>query len=910
MSGGSGAPATGESCRAVGMNARIRAPKYVGHACPDAGPPGTADLTGFSAPQPAFEIPGVICDSTRMTDAPANPSPLQGIRVLVLDDEEQVRTLLRRDLTYAGCQVDTAADGRLGLAILMREDFDVIIVDIKMPNMGGGEFIREVRHIWPWLGIVIITGFTGAREVEEARAVGVERVVAKPFQLAELRQQVLAEAQEKRRRVLSSDSAFDRIQHELGLLRHFSETAVAAESLTEALRALSYGLAQLLPCAAVGVLNLQPAGKTLILTVTQPVSLAFVECVQDLILQRMTALTGTVITRDAVQLLYEGAACQEDAPAAVGSTLSVPIISGQQVRGLLTLAAAAEEAFSHRDISFLYHAANQLSTVILALNRMRQFAVRDGLTELFNRKGIEEELERVWLLAQRYHHPVGFVIFDIDHFKTLNDTYGHPVGDQLLREFAQLVRATARVSDIAGRYGGDEFVVILAEADTAATRAFCERLLDAIHRHVFCESTHALKLTASIGFAVSPAEETPLSASEVLSQADHALYNAKRSGRNRICGWEDLVPRPPPEPRGAAQPGAAPAEEPSRARVLLVDDDPNVILALQSILESEGYQIAAADTAATALKALREQPHFDIVMTDLNLPDGAGLDLLDKIHAQDDTIVRIVITGQATVDNAIACLRRGAFDFIEKPIHAGQLLAVLEKALEHRRLLVENRRYQHHIEDMVRRKSAELSDALLRKRAAAESTLEALAALIDAREHSTGQHSLRVGRLARLLARRLGLSEKEAEEIGHGALLHDIGKIAIPDSILLKPGPLAPEEWQVMKMHPEIGYNILRSHPDIISVAEIIHQHQERYDGSGYPRGLRGEQICLGARIFAVIDAYDAIRSTRAYSKSRSRTEAVGEITRESGRQFDPQVVTVFVEHIEEIEAVGAWPAE
>jgi putative two-component system response regulator len=118
----------------------------------------------------------------------------------------------------------------------------------------------------------------------------------------------------------------------------------------------------------------------------------------------------------------------------------------------------------------------------------------------------------------------------------------------------------------------------------------------------------------------------------------------------------------------------------------------------------------------------------------------------------------------------------GAHSFQRKPIHAGQLLAVLEKALEHRRLLVENRRYQHHIEDMVRRKSAELSDALLRKRAAAESTLEALAALIDAREHSTGQHSLRVGRLARLLARRLGLSEKEAEEIGHGALLHDIAK--------------------------------------------------------------------------------------------------------------------------------------
>ena len=188
-------------------------------------------------------------------------------------------------------------------------------------------------------------------------------------------------------------------------------------------------------------------------------------------------------------------------------------------------------------------------------------------------------------------------------------------------------------------------------------------------------------------------------------------------------------------------------------------------------------------------------------------------------------------------------------------------------------------------------------------------TLEAMADMLDARERMTGAHSKRVARISTLLARKLGCSLEEIEIIGTGALLHDIGKIGIPDAILLKAGPLTPEERAVMKMHPHIGYNIIKAGPGLEPASEIVLEHQERYDGQGYPRGLRGEEISLGARIFAVADAYDAIRSPRVYSPARSAAAAREEILRNRGTQFDPAVVGMLLDVQEEVEEIGGWLA-
>ena len=222
-------------------------------------------------------------------------------------------------------------------------------------------------------------------------------------------------------------------------------------------------------------------------------------------------------------------------------------------------------------------------------------------------------------------------------------------------------------------------------------------------------------------------------------------------------------------------------------------------------------------------------------------------------------------------------------------------------------LLVENQRYQTHMEDVVRQKSAALSRAHNEIRQSYDFTLEALGALLAVREHATAQHSVRVAKLARILSQEMGLSERDVDDISRGALLHDIGKMGIPDAILLKPGRLTEEEWKVVKSHPKTGYDILKSSPFLLQASEIVYSHQEKFDGSGYPRGLRGEEICLGARIFAVVDAYDAMRTERSYSKILPTEQSVEEIKSKRGTQFDPAVVDALLCCLPQIEAAGQW---
>jgi diguanylate cyclase (GGDEF)-like protein/putative nucleotidyltransferase with HDIG domain len=842
----------------------------------------------------------------------AEQKPMQNVRVLVLDDEETIRKLAHAFLSRAGCIVETAADGRDGLKLLLQRDFDVALVDLRMKDMGGSAFLEEARSIWPWLGIVIVTGHADAESIEHAHRFGVTRVLEKPLSAEDLISNVMEEARGKRQRVeMTASHSLDRIQDQLAIMRRFSETALNASNLEEAFRSLSIGLSRLLPCSAVGVLSQEGEQHVVYLTVVRPVAPEFLDQVESGMLQRLEALRGKSLAQAPLRIPIESAHIDATASPSVGSSFTVPIVMGGEVQGLLTLAASDPDAYRTQDISFLYHAANQLSTVLAALGRLRELSVRDVLTGVYNRRGMEEEYQRAWLLSRRYNIPIGVAVIDIDNFKGLNDTHGHPVGDQIIREFSGLVQKVARATDIVARYGGDEMVVVLPQAGPADAITFGERLLTAVRRHLFCAPALGLSLTSSIGVASSvnlkPSQRT---AESLVAAADQALYAAKKGGRNRVCVYQPEAPvaHIPDIAAVPADPDQARADARRRGRVLVVDDDPSVGDILSRILAKHSYEVEVLQSANEAIELLKQKTRqFDVVLTDLNMPEKSGLELLDELRSIDESVIKVVITGHATLDNAITSLRRGAYDFIEKPVVTAQLLAVMERATEYRRLKHENLNYHLHLEDMVRDKSAALRAALDQIRQSYEFTLEAMVALLDARERSTGQHSTRVRQLSVMIARELGLSESEVEDISHGALLHDIGKIAIPDSILLKPGPLTPEERTVMQTHPEIGFRILRSSPYLERACEIVYAHQEHFDGTGYPRNLKGDQIPLGARIFAVIDAYDAMRSDRVYRKALSAEKAVEEIRRNAGTQFDPAVVEVFVRCQPEIEKLGIW---
>jgi putative nucleotidyltransferase with HDIG domain len=259
------------------------------------------------------------------------------------------------------------------------------------------------------------------------------------------------------------------------------------------------------------------------------------------------------------------------------------------------------------------------------------------------------------------------------------------------------------------------------------------------------------------------------------------------------------------------------------------------------------------------------------------------------------------VTAVHDISVALAAIRNGAYDYLLKPFEREQLLATVRRALENRRLKLENRKYQTELESLVAARTEQLRKAVADLERSYSMTLEALGGALDMKDAETEGHSRRVTAFTMALARKMGLSRDQIDVIARGAFLHDIGKMAIPDAILRKPGPLEPDEIAIMREHCYRGYQMLKKIPFLTEAAEIVYSHQERYDGTGYPRGLKGEEIPLGARLFSVADTLDAITSDRPYRPAQSLTAAREEIERWSGRQFDPEVVKIFLSMPEDI---------
>jgi cyclic di-GMP phosphodiesterase len=331
-----------------------------------------------------------------------------------------------------------------------------------------------------------------------------------------------------------------------------------------------------------------------------------------------------------------------------------------------------------------------------------------------------------------------------------------------------------------------------------------------------------------------------------------------------------------------------------RRDILIVDDDRQVREVLHQIFLSAGYNCMLAQDGAEGV-ALFRTAKPPLTVTDLKMPVMTGIDLLRQVRDIDPDAAVIVLTGAADVKVAIESLKLGAYDFIMKPVNIDELLIAADRALERRQLLVERREYQLRLERRVAEATRDLDAAYRQLRATYQTTLEALGSALDTRDVGTESHSRRVHGYAMATAEAHGLTEPHAlVDLGHGVLLHDIGKIGIPDAILLKPGKLTPDEWTIMRTHPDIGRRLIERIPFLHGAIPIVYHHHEKWDGSGYPLGLAGEAIPLGARIFSVVDAFDAMTFDRPYSRAISFDAAKAEIRRCSGTHFDPAVVASF----------------
>ena len=329
------------------------------------------------------------------------------------------------------------------------------------------------------------------------------------------------------------------------------------------------------------------------------------------------------------------------------------------------------------------------------------------------------------------------------------------------------------------------------------------------------------------------------------------------------------------------------------ARALVVDDDPAVLRLVAELLSGHDMEIIAAASLAEGAAVLH-QSRIDCVITDIALNQDNGLALAEIARSIDPTMAIIVMTGSRAVEQSVHAIRLGVNDYLLKPFTPDQLQQCVRASLTTRRHALELRTRHHDLESRLAEGDRHLRTAIQRLDQTCQETLQALGAALDARDIETHAHSSRVAAYARLLGTTLQMDGAALMTLERGVYLHDIGKIGIPDRILLHPGALSPTEWDIMKTHCEVGYR-LASHVEFLREAgPIILAHHEHYDGTGYPRGLRGETIPFGARLFSVIDTLDAVTSERPYRPARSFGEAREEICRGRGTQFDPTIVEAF----------------
>jgi diguanylate cyclase (GGDEF)-like protein len=500
--------------------------------------------------------------------------------------------------------------------------------------------------------------------------------------------------------------------------------------------------------------------------------------------------------------------------------------------------------------------------VHMELDRLAHEAHYDKLTGLLRREAFSTRAEEELARATRASEGLCVIMADIDHFKRVNDVFGHPVGDRALRRVARLLEENRRPYDLVGRYGGEEFVLLCPAASADAGVTIAERLRQRIECYAW-EEEALPNLTISLGVA-EWTRTAPRSLDDLIKLADEGLYQAKRLGRNQVCVGGGSSPAPAPQSENAAQ---------GRPRILIVDDTHFYLDQLVSLL-SASYRVTATSDSAQALQWIQTDP-FAVALIDQNMPGVDGTDLLARLKAVQPDCLRILMTAHGELSAAIHAINHcEVYRFLLKPWRTEEVLLMLHQALEQ--------------QAMVRR-----------LRTSDRDTVRNLAEMFEMRGRTTRGHYVRVAELALQLSDGLAQYDpSRRQRLEYAAWLHDIGKLGIPERILQKSGPLSSYEEKLLRDHPALGASLVGAVEMLKDVAPLIRHHHERWDGHGYPDGLAGEAIPEESRIIAIVNAYDGLLTERRGRPGLSPMAALAQIHSNAGKIYDPHLVERFTAQI------------
>jgi diguanylate cyclase (GGDEF)-like protein len=796
------------------------------------------------------------------------------LSLLICDDSPEARELVKASL--AGQPeievVAEAENGEQAIALAAATRPDVVLMDVRMPLVDGIDATRRIRELLPRARIVAYAGSDDTDDVMAMMEAGADAYCVKGAPLWELE-----------RALAGASDPLVRLAH--GISRSVNGGGIAELVARE--------LADLTGASFAATYLASPESSLSLASLSGPDAPESLRSAPGVVARAFSELRLVQADTHELGELYRlGAACAD--------AVSAPLVAdGEAFGAVLVVLPANVQAKADPE---LVAAVADLASAALATERRLAFthaeARRDALTGLANKRAFDECLDAALRDSGDEGRSISLVLFDLDDFKQVNDQEGHLVGDEVLREVGRVLMRVVRADDEVFRIGGEEFAVVV-DGTSATAAGVAERVRGALSEQ---RRGHTLP-TFSAGVATFPAHAS--SAEDLVRKADVALYAAKFAGKNcvQVFSGEGEDVRAQEVPVQLRTLSGQPRLEERGLRLLVVDDDAALRILLRTTFEVVDIEVEEADSAEAAEQKIATRAP-DVVVLDVGMPGMDGLTFCHKLKSDPVTadIGVVMLTGSEGGTEG-AAEASGADALLRKPFSPLELLNAVERIAgglyegpyrtssgppEEQLIL--------YAQDLRRLLEVERGQRVLIQRAYKE-TVTALASALESKDTSTGAHSQRVQRYAIELAGGLEPALLEDESVEYGFLLHDVGKIGIPDKILLKKGSLSSSERRLLETHTVLGEQLLSGVALLQGQGlQIVRHHHERWDGRGYPDGLSEAEIPLGARVFAVADALDAMTSDRPYRLAQTWEAATAEIAGEAGQQFDPSVVEAFHE--------------